>query len=69
LYIAGEDQDAKTRVAEFGASLGYRPLDTGGLRMARALEELAFVNISLNATQGWTWQSAWKLVGPTAPAT
>ena len=33
--------------------------------MARSLEEMAFLNISLNATQGWVWQSGWKLVGPT----
>jgi hypothetical protein len=30
------------------------------------LEEMAFLNITLNATNGWAWQSAWKLVGPTA---
>lgn len=69
LYIAGDDVDAKAKVAEFGASLGFRPLDTGGLRMARSLEELAFLNITLNATNGWVWQSAWKLVGPTTQAT
>jgi predicted dinucleotide-binding enzyme len=64
LYIAGDDADAKAKVAEFGASLGFNPLDVGGLRMARSLEELAFLNITLNATKGWVWQSAWKLVGP-----
>jgi hypothetical protein len=36
--------------------------------MARALEEIAFLNISLNARNGWTWQSAFQLVGPTAAA-
>jgi hypothetical protein len=33
--------------------------------MARALEEMAFLNISLNASQGWSWQSGWALLGPT----
>jgi 8-hydroxy-5-deazaflavin:NADPH oxidoreductase len=42
------------------------PIDAGGLRFARTLEELAFLNISLNAANGWAWQSAWQLVGPTA---
>jgi 8-hydroxy-5-deazaflavin:NADPH oxidoreductase len=64
LYIAGDDADAKAKVAEFGASLGFDPLDVGGLRLARSLEELALLNITLNATKGWVWQSAWKLVGP-----
>lgn len=65
LFYAGDDADAKKSVAEFAASLGFDPIDAGGLRMARSLEEMAFLNISLNASQGWSWQSAWALLGPT----
>ena len=64
-FIAGDDADAKAKVGELATSLGYKVIDAGGLRMARSLEEMAFLNISLNATQGWVWQSGWKLVGPT----
>jgi len=64
-FIAGDDADAKKLVGEFANSLGYRTIDAGGLRMARALEEISFLNISLNASNGWAWQSGWKLVGPT----
>ncbi|ADU46828.1 NADPH-dependent F420 reductase [Intrasporangium calvum] len=64
-YIAGDDAAAKAKAAELAGSLGYRVIDAGSLRMARALEEMAFLNISLNAGNGWTWQSGWKLVGPT----
>jgi 8-hydroxy-5-deazaflavin:NADPH oxidoreductase len=63
-FLAGDDADAKAQVAELVSSLGLRPVDLGGLRMARTLEELAFANISLNAGNGWTWQSAFRLVGP-----
>lgn len=63
-FIAGDDADAKAKVGELASSLGYRVVDAGGLRMARSLEEMAFLNISLNATNGWSWQSGWKLVGP-----
>jgi 8-hydroxy-5-deazaflavin:NADPH oxidoreductase len=66
--IAGDDARAKAAVSALVDSLGFRPVDAGGLRMARALEELAFLNISLNARNGWTWQSAFTLVGPTAVA-
>jgi NADPH-dependent F420 reductase len=66
--IAGDDADAKAAVGELAGSLGYRAIDAGGLRMARTLEEMAFLNISLNAGNGWAWQSAWKLVGPTESA-
>lgn len=37
-FFAGDDASAKARVSTFIASLGLRPLDVGGLRMARYLE-------------------------------
>lgn len=64
--VAGDDAAAKATVAQLVASLGFRPLDVGSLRYARSLEEIAFLNISLNAANGWTWQSHFALVGPTA---
>ncbi|MEV7983093.1 prephenate dehydrogenase/arogenate dehydrogenase family protein [Streptomyces sp. NPDC086519] len=51
LFHAGDDVDAKNTVSEFAASLGFEPIDAGGLRTARALEETAFLNISLNASR------------------
>jgi 8-hydroxy-5-deazaflavin:NADPH oxidoreductase len=63
-FLAGDDAQAKGTVGELVSSLGFRRVDLGGLRMARTLEELAFANISLNATRGWSWQSAFRLVGP-----
>jgi predicted dinucleotide-binding enzyme len=65
VLTAGDDAPAKARVAELAGSLGFAPLDAGGLRFARTLEEMAFLNIALNAANGWAWQSAWQLVGPT----
>jgi 8-hydroxy-5-deazaflavin:NADPH oxidoreductase len=66
VLLAGDDAAAKRTVSELAASLGFAPMDAGGLRQARALEEIAFLNITLNATNGWSWQSAFQLVGPTA---
>ncbi|WSU64632.1 NADPH-dependent F420 reductase [Streptomyces sp. NBC_01102] len=65
-FYAGDDAEAKKVVAELLASLGFQPVDAGGLRMARALEEMAFLNISLNAGNGWAWQTGWALLGPTS---
>ena len=67
-FLAGDDAAAKGTAAQYAESLGFRVVDAGSLRMARSLEEMAFLNISLNAGNGWTWQSGWKLVGPTASA-
>lgn len=65
-YLAGDDDAAKTVVAELLTSLGFRAIDAGGLRMARSLEELALLNITLNIRLGWSWQTGWSLAGPTA---
>ncbi|NMO50733.1 NAD(P)-binding domain-containing protein [Actinoplanes sp. TBRC 11911] len=65
-FVAGDDATAKQAAVELAGSLGFGPRDIGGLRMARSLEEIAFLNIALNKTNGWQWQSAFQLVGPTA---
>lgn len=65
-FIAGDDEAAKSTVAAFTESLGLRPVDVGGLRKARSLEEMAFVNITVNAANGWVWQTGWQLAGPTS---
>ena len=64
-YVAGDDAAAKRRVLDLIASLGFRPIDTGPLAMARALEGMGMLNISLNMANDWPWQTGWKLLGPT----
>jgi predicted dinucleotide-binding enzyme len=64
-FVAGDDVEAKQKVLEFIGSLGFRPIDAGPLPMSRALEGMAVLNISLNMTNGWPWQTGWKLLGPT----
>lgn len=60
-FLAGDDADAKAAVAQLVRDVGFEPLDAGGLNMARALEGMAWMNISLNMANGWSWQSAWRL--------
>lgn len=67
-YIAGDDAGAKALVIELARSIGFRPLDVGPVAIARVLEGMGLVNILLQITNGWPWQSAWKLVGPTGSA-
>ena len=64
-FYAGDDDAAKETVAGLLAEMGFRPIDTGELLTARGLELMAFLNMSLNARNGWLWQSGWKLLGPT----
>lgn len=63
--VAGDDNTAKETAVRLATSLGFAPRDAGGLRMARALEEMAFLHIAMNAMNNWVWQSAVTLVGPT----
>jgi predicted dinucleotide-binding enzyme len=65
-FVAGDDPAAKQQALALVASLGFRPIDAGSLAMARALEGMGTLNISLNAANGWPWQSGWKLLGPTS---
>lgn len=47
VFIAGDDAQAKARVSAFIESLGLRPLDTGKLPMARALENVCLLELGL----------------------
>src|SRR5246127_4954879 len=47
VFIAGDDARAKASVAAFIESLGLRPLDTGGLKMAHWLEGAGVVTVGL----------------------
>src|SRR6202521_5211000 len=63
-FVAGDDQAAKDKVLELVKSIGLRPIDAGPLVMARALEAMAPLNVTLQIRNNWPWQNGWKLVGP-----
>lgn len=67
-YVASDDEEAKGIVLELVKAMGFHPIDAGELSMARMLEALAFLNISLQMRHGWSWQAGWKLVGPEGDA-
>jgi 8-hydroxy-5-deazaflavin:NADPH oxidoreductase len=64
-FVAGDDERAKAAVLDLVKSLGYRPIDAGGLQMARVLERMALLNVALQIRNGWPFQTSWKLLGPT----
>jgi hypothetical protein len=47
VFIAGDDAKAKQDVSAFVESLGLRPMDSGPLPMARALENASLLEMSL----------------------
>ncbi len=60
-FVAGDDEGAKRQVLELVESIGLKPLEVGPLSSARHLEGMAYINIGLNAANGWSWTSAWRL--------
>jgi NADPH-dependent F420 reductase len=60
-YVAADDEKAKRTVISLVESIGFTALDVGPLSSARFLEGMAFINIGVNAANGWGWTSAWKL--------
>ena len=63
-FVAGDDPAAKAAVLDLVGSIGFRPIDAGPLAMARALEAMALLIITLQIRHGWPRQNGWKLVGP-----
>jgi predicted dinucleotide-binding enzyme len=63
-YVAGDDEDARKQVLDLVGSIGFRPIDVGGLGMARTLEAMGLLNITLQIRNNGPWQAAWKLIGP-----
>ncbi len=63
-FVAGDHADAKAAVLGLVEAIGMRPIDAGPLVMARVLEGMASLNITLTIRNDWSWQTAWKLIGP-----
>lgn len=62
VFVAGDDEHAKAKVAELVRGGGMRPLDSGPLRRARELEAFQFLHMTLQDRLGLHWRSAIKLL-------
>ncbi|MEO8358083.1 MAG: hypothetical protein ABI621_19435 [Chloroflexota bacterium] len=63
VFIAGDDDDAKSKVAELVRDGGMRPVDTGPLSRARQIEGMQLLHIVTQGTPGTNWGSAVKILG------
>jgi 8-hydroxy-5-deazaflavin:NADPH oxidoreductase len=62
VLIAGDDADAKAKVAELVESSGMRAIDTGPLRRAREIEALGYLHMAVQEALGSGYGSAVKLI-------
>ena len=62
MFLCGDDVEAKAMVTQLGADLGFEMLNAGPLTIARLLEPLAMLWISLAYIQGLGPGIAFKLL-------
>jgi len=62
VFIAGDDSDAKSKVAQLVTDGGMRAVDTGPLSRARQIEGMQFLHIVTQGTLGTNWGSALKIL-------
>lgn len=63
VFIAGDDADAKAKVAQVVTDGGLRPVDTGPLNRARQIEGMQLLHIVTQGTLGTNWGSTIKILG------
>src|SRR5436190_2264237 len=62
VFIAGDDEEAKSKVAQLVKDSGMRPVDTGPLNRARQIEGMQLLHIVTQGTLGTNWASAIKIL-------
>jgi predicted dinucleotide-binding enzyme len=62
VFIAGDDADAKNKVAQLVKDGGMRAVDTGPLNRARQIEGMQLLHIVTQGTLGTNWASAIKIL-------
>jgi predicted dinucleotide-binding enzyme len=62
VFIAGDDADAKAKVAQIVKDGGLRPVDTGPLSRARQIEGMQFLHIVAQGGLGTNWASTIKIL-------
>ena len=62
VFIAGDDADAKSKVAQIVIDGGMRAVDTGPLSRARQIEGMQLLHIVTQGTLGTNWASTIKIL-------
>jgi predicted dinucleotide-binding enzyme len=64
VFIAGDDAEAKAKVAQLASDGGLRPIDAGALARARELEALGYLHMAVQPALGTAFASAVKVISP-----
>jgi 8-hydroxy-5-deazaflavin:NADPH oxidoreductase len=62
VFLAGDDTQAKLKVAQLVESGGMKAIDTGPLVRARQLEAIGLLNVAMQAHRGTNFMSVFKVI-------
>jgi NADPH-dependent F420 reductase len=62
VFIASDDDGAKSAVTQLAADGGLRPIDAGPLALAHQLEALGYLNMAIQPSLGTNYGSAIKIL-------
>lgn len=62
VLIAGDDSDAKSTLAGIVTSGGLKAIDAGGLKRARELEAVGFLQLTLAANEKVSWAGGFGVI-------
>jgi predicted dinucleotide-binding enzyme len=62
VFIAGDDEEAKSKVVQLVKDGGLRPVDAGPLSMARQIEGMQFLHIVTQGSLGTNYTSTIKIL-------
>jgi NADPH-dependent F420 reductase len=62
VFIASDDDEAKSVVGQLAADGGLRPIDVGPLSLAHHLEALGYLNMAIQPSLGSNYASAIKIL-------
>jgi 8-hydroxy-5-deazaflavin:NADPH oxidoreductase len=61
-FVAGDDEQAVTTVAELVKDAGFNPLVAGKLAVSRTLENMMVLLIGLTMKNNYNWHAGWKVL-------
>ena len=67
MFLCSDDDDAKEKASTLARDIGFEPVDTGGLGMARSLEPLALLWIRLAIREGRNPHFVWGVMRRSPP--
>jgi 8-hydroxy-5-deazaflavin:NADPH oxidoreductase len=61
-FIAGDDEQSVKTVSELIKTVGFNPINAGGLQVSRTLENMQLLLMQLGLKYNYNWLAGWKIL-------